>query len=89
MNELSFQQQAVLTAKLFRLGHESEASQHLFQCLNILENRHKDVLSSAQMHQTIGLALQAQENQDWLGLADYLQYEMVNLVTVNELKLLE
>ncbi|QIR13938.1 hypothetical protein [Shewanella aestuarii] len=80
MNELSFQQQAALTAKLFRLGNEPEASQQLIQCLNILEQNHKNILSSVQMQQTIGLALQAQENQDWLGLADYLEYEMVALI---------
>ena len=38
------------------------------------------VLNSSQMQQTLGLALQAQENQDWLGLADYLEYEMVVLI---------
>ena len=67
------------TAQLYRLGHEAEASVALRQCIDEIEKRYPEIIRQASFGQILSPMLQAQERQDWLALADYLEYELPQL----------
>ncbi|MGE8411751.1 MAG: hypothetical protein ACN6QY_05225 [Pseudomonas sp.] len=66
-------------AGLFRLGRDVEAAGVMIELFEPVQ-RLVDV-APVPVHQDwarlLGLMLACQEAQDWLGLADYLEYEMV------------
>ncbi|WP_394128843.1 hypothetical protein [Shewanella maritima] len=68
------------TAHLFRQAKEPLAAEALVTCLDTLEKDYLALLNAPEFQQLLGLALQAQERQDWHGLADYLEYELVELI---------
>ncbi|MCL1040849.1 hypothetical protein ACNPKB_10575 [Shewanella marisflavi] len=67
------------TAHLYRLGHEAEGSAALRQCIDEIEKQYPEIIRQASFGQIISPMLQAQERQDWLALADYLEYELPQL----------
>lgn len=67
------------TAHQFRLGHEAEASLLLRQCIDEIEKDHPEIIQQSEFGQILSPMLQAQERQDWLALADYLEYELPQL----------
>lgn len=69
-------------ASLFRLGRDVEgavAMVELFgQCMSTFDGAQAPV--QQQWAQTLMTMLDCQERQDWLSLADYLDYEVVELL---------
>ncbi|MCC4832684.1 hypothetical protein LMH66_08565 [Shewanella sp. 10N.7] len=70
------------TSEKFRLGKEAEASQMFRQCINILEQILKYHGNAHHISALLPMILEAQERHDWLGLADYLEYEIPSLLTI-------
>ncbi|WP_144210015.1 hypothetical protein [Shewanella donghaensis] len=70
------------TSEQFRLGKEAEASQMFRQCINLLEQILKYHENAQHISALLPMILEAQEKHDWLGLADYLEYEVPNLLTI-------
>ncbi len=73
---------AIDCAHLFRLGRDVEAALvmvELFGALMPLFDRTSSTLQQ-QWAAVISQLLACQEGQDWLGLADYLEYELVELM---------
>lgn len=68
------------TADLFRLGQEATASVELRLLLDQIEKNHSKLIQSDEFNKLLPLMLIAQEQHDWLGLADYLEYELMALV---------
>ncbi len=68
------------TAHRFRLGQEAEGSQRLRECIDHLEPMLPTLQQANQVIQLVPLMLAAQERHDWLGLADYLEYELQQLL---------
>jgi hypothetical protein len=68
------------TAHLFRLGKEAQASVELRLCLDKINKFYPDLTLNPRFQQMLPLMLQAQEQHDWLGLADYLEYELIELI---------
>lgn len=70
------------TAHHFRLGQEADGSKKLRECLNIIEPiiETLDADAKSQIFNIIPPMLTAQENQDWLALADFLEYEIPTLL---------
>lgn len=75
-------EQLINTAHHFRLGQEADGSKKLRECLNIIEPiiEKLDVDAKSQIFKIIPSMLTAQENQDWLALADFLEYEIPDLL---------
>lgn len=76
------------TASKLRLGKNVEASLEL---VDLLDDVVSQLIGSApelqqQIKYVISQILQCQERQDWLGLADYLQYELVHLLNQFRIK---
>ncbi|MDH0447862.1 hypothetical protein [Shewanella sp. GD04112] len=69
------------TAHLFRLGKEAQASVELRNCLEIIEKSNSEITHLAAFQQILPSMLQAQEQHDWLSLADYLEYELIALIS--------
>ncbi|MCU7645160.1 hypothetical protein [Pseudomonas piscis] len=66
-------------AELFRLGRDVEAvgeMVELFESVQMLVDAAAASVQQDWVH-LLGLLLACQEAQDWLGLADYLEYELV------------
>ncbi|MBC2658434.1 hypothetical protein H7A76_23590 [Pseudomonas sp. MSSRFD41] len=66
-------------AELFRLGRDVEAAMEmveLFESVQVLVDTAVASMQQEWAH-LLGLLLACQEAQDWLGLADYLEYELV------------
>ncbi|KQT67043.1 MULTISPECIES: hypothetical protein [Pseudomonas] len=76
------QHQCRQCAALFRLGRDVEAA---LTMVDVFEQAHQS-LSSASVDiqqawaQVLMQMLDCQERQDWLGLADYMEYELVELL---------
>lgn len=68
------------TAYLFRLGKEAQASVELRLCLDKIDKFNPDLALNPTFQQMLPLMLQAQEQHDWLSLADYLEYELIDLI---------
>ncbi|MEJ5058241.1 MULTISPECIES: hypothetical protein [unclassified Pseudomonas] len=69
-------------AGLFRLGRDVEAA---LSMVDVFEEAYTLVLSAPQDVQqswtgVLTQMLACQERQDWLGLADFLEYELVELL---------
>ncbi|WP_413736104.1 hypothetical protein [Shewanella sp. BJSY2023SW005] len=73
--------QFITAAHAFRLGHEAEGSQLLRECLDQLEPLLTELPHSEAIIQLLPHMLAAQERHDWLGLADYLEYELKALLS--------
>lgn len=72
------------TANLFRLGQEASASKQLRICLDNLEESHQRVIQNPEFNNVLHCALNAQSHQDWLGLADYLEFDITQLLSQPE-----
>lgn len=71
--------QLITTAHSFRLGREAEGSENLLICINEIERQHHQILQP-EFKYLLHSMLKAQENHDWLSLADYLEYELPPLL---------
>jgi hypothetical protein len=78
----ALQTKLVMTAHLYRLGREAEATQSLGQCIELLEPLFPH-LSQKPLMACMSETLAAQERFDWLAVADYLEYELVELLEAN------
>lgn len=70
-------------AALFRLGRDVEAGLAMIEWVDAVQPSFDQASSSAQqqwMH-LLGSMLECQESQNWLALADFLEYELVQLLT--------
>ncbi|EIK93534.1 hypothetical protein PMM47T1_26603 [Pseudomonas sp. M47T1] len=77
-----YREPAVACAHLFRLGRDVEAALvmvELFGGLMPLFDRTPAALQQ-QWGAVLGQVLACQEGQDWLGVADYLEYELLELM---------
>ncbi|MHA6196503.1 hypothetical protein ACX3YG_19270 [Pseudomonas wadenswilerensis] len=78
----AFQDNARRCAGLFRLGRDVEAGVAMVELFEVAP----DLLSQApealqgQFAALFGELLAAQQRQDWIALADSLEYELVNLI---------
>ncbi|MFB2659247.1 hypothetical protein [Shewanella mangrovisoli] len=77
---LNLEEQLRQTAHLFRLGKEAQASVELRNCLELIQNDYSEIMQLATFQQILPQMLQAQEQHDWLNLADYLEYELMALI---------
>ncbi|MFK3791306.1 hypothetical protein ACI2KO_13710 [Pseudomonas piscis] len=66
-------------AELFRLGRDVEAAGEMVELFEPVQMLVDTAAASVQQDwvHLLGLLLACQEAQDWLGLADYLEYELV------------
>ncbi|WP_153913938.1 hypothetical protein [Shewanella sp. TC10] len=76
----SLQAQLLMTAKLFRTGQEIEASASLQKTLDNLIPAIPNHNNKEQVLALVPAMLTAQENHDWLNLADTLEHELVSLL---------
>ncbi|SDS62402.1 hypothetical protein [Pseudomonas granadensis] len=70
------------TAALFRLGRDVEAALGM---VDVFENAQQCLASASvetqqQWAQVLTQMFECQERQDWLALADYMEYELVELL---------
>lgn len=70
------------TAALFRLGRDVEAA---LSMVDVFENAQQCLASASaatqqQWAQVLVQMFECQERQDWLALADYMEYELVTLL---------
>lgn len=83
MNALSHcMKQCRDTAALFRLGRDVEAALGM---VDVFENAQQCLASASvetqqQWAQVLTQMFECQERQDWLALADYMEYELVELL---------
>lgn len=70
----------LITSKHLRLGEEAQASKHLRICLDKLEI----IITTDMRRNTIASILpqmlNAHERSDWLSLADYLEFEIPDML---------
>ncbi len=67
-------------AALFRLGQEAQAALEWRSCIIQLEQQYPTLLRNTTFQQILPLMLQAQERHNWLGLADYIEFELIELL---------
>ncbi len=69
-------------AGLFRLGRSVEAALDMLQVFETVALLVEDSTPAVQQQwsQLLVAMLACQQSQDWLGLADYMQYEITELV---------
>ncbi|PWB33567.1 hypothetical protein DCO48_09715 [Pseudomonas sp. SDI] len=69
-------------AGLFRLGRDVEGALRMVELLDGLLALFEQAPEPlrAQSAQVLGALLAAQQGQDWIALADYLEYELVHLI---------
>lgn len=69
-------------AGLFRLGRDVEAGLNMVEVFERAQGLLVSASVDAQQMWALVLTqmLDSQERQDWLGLADYMQYELVELL---------
>jgi hypothetical protein len=70
-------------AALFRLGRDVEAGLAMIELIGVAQPSF-DLAPAAVQQQWVrllGPMLECQESQNWLALADYLEYELVQLLT--------
>ncbi len=68
------------TASQFRLGHEATASIGLRKIIDTLQQLLQQQALPATVMNVFPQMLSSQERRDWLGLADSLEYELVELL---------
>jgi hypothetical protein len=80
--DLAFERQARECAALFRLGRDVEAALRMVEVfeglMNTLQGCPPDV--AQQCPAVLNALLHAQERQDWLGLADTLEVDLLQLL---------
>lgn len=83
MSRDSFIAQAQQCATLFRLGRDVEAGLMMTGLVGAVHPTFDSASAQAQQQWAfvLGQMLACQESQNWLALADYLQYELVELLT--------
>ncbi|KIF63563.1 hypothetical protein ACKUG4_21920 [Pseudomonas glycinae] len=69
-------------AALFRLGRDVEAA---LTMVDVFEGAQQSLLSAGAQTQQVWAQLltqmlECQERQDWLGLADFMEYELIQLL---------
>lgn len=69
-------------ARLFRLGRDVEAALNM---VDVFEEAQKLLISAPEHIQqgweyVLTQMYECQERQDWLGLADYMEYELIELL---------
>lgn len=81
----TFVSDAQRCAALFRLGRDVEGAIAMTELLGTLQPVIDQASPSGQQQWVLvlGPMLQCQESQNWLALADYLEYELVQLLTDN------
>ena len=72
----------IQTANLLRLGHYLEANERFFQHCELFEQLLPQFPETAlsQVHQVSSMMLNAQQQQDWIGLADDLEFDFISLL---------
>ena len=77
--------QAQQCAALFRLGRDVEASLAMSELAGALQSAFDQAPPDNQQQwlQILGLMFHCQASQNWLALADYLEYELVQVLTDN------
>lgn len=70
----------ISTAHKLRMGQEAEGAKRLRECLDHLESMLPNLINSPAILAKVPDMLAAQKRQDWLGLADTLEFEITNLV---------
>jgi hypothetical protein len=70
-------------ATLFRLGRDVEAGLTMIELISPVQVSFEQASKDAQQQWVflLSLMLDCQEAQNWLALADYLEYELVQLMT--------
>lgn len=82
MSDAGFAARAAECAGLFRVGRDVEAALEmvdLFSALAPSFARVSPALQQGWAH-LLGVMFGCQERQDWLGLADYLEYDLLELL---------
>ena len=81
----SFVVDAQQCAALFRLGRDVEAGLAMIELIGALHPRLDSTPHESQQQWAflLGEMFACQEAQNWLALADYLEYELVQLLTDN------
>lgn len=69
------------TATQFRLGHEATASIGLRKLIDALQQMLQQQTLAQNVMNVFPQMLSSQERRDWLGLADSLEYELVELLS--------
>jgi len=67
-------------AHAYRLGQEAKAAANWHQCLELLEQLLPQLTNLTEFNQLLPHMLAAQERQDFLGLADDIEYELQPLI---------
>lgn len=71
-------------AQLFRLGQDIEAA---LKMVDLVDAAVPIFADSQERHaawtHVLGAILQCQERQDWIGVADWLEYDLVGLLKAN------
>ncbi|MCL1073979.1 hypothetical protein [Shewanella dokdonensis] len=65
------------TANTFRIGQEVKASEMFGKCIDQLQLALQKPSLAKQLMPLMPMLLNAQENRDWLGLADTIEYEVL------------
>lgn len=70
-----------------RLGRPLEVIDDIISLLTIIlpEIIQKKVHHSKSIELILSSIMTCQENEDWLGLADYIEYDLIDLLQSNEL----
>jgi hypothetical protein len=78
----SFITQSQQCALMFRLGRDVEAGLAMIELFEVIQPSLDQCSPDArqQWMQTLALMLECQEAQNWLALADYLEYELAQLI---------
>lgn len=71
----------IITSKHLRLGEEAQASKHLRMCLDKLETLISTDMGKSRIASLLPQMLSAHERSDWLSLADYLEFEIPDILT--------
>jgi hypothetical protein len=81
----SFLVEAQHCATLFRLGHDVEAGLAMTELVGAVHPAFDSASQQAQQQWAfvLGRMFACQEAQNWLALADYLEYELVELLSDN------
>ncbi|MGB6211073.1 hypothetical protein [Pseudomonas mandelii] len=82
MTEVPLVDQARQCSALFRLGRDVEAALVMVEVAERVQSRvgGADSQLASRWVELLTIILDSQERQDWLALADYLEYELVNLL---------
>lgn len=70
-------------AALFRLGRDVEAGLAMIELIGAVQPSFDGAAADFQQQwvSLLGPMLESQKSQNWLALADYLEYELVQLLT--------